>query len=144
MAPLPRTSAGGRLADLAGLSPREYLRAFDRANLLQTFPGRTRRDDSWPIRDARIAAAAMKPLLAGRRVILVGRNVATAFGFPAIQMEFHEWARDDKWDFDLAVVPHTSGRSHWYRKEGNEARARRFWAEALGERGEIPKLRVAR
>ena len=63
LAPLPRSSAGGRLAELAGLSPKDYLKTFDRTNLLHTFPGRWKRDDKWPARDAGIAAAAMKPLL---------------------------------------------------------------------------------
>lgn len=114
------------MAELAGLSPPEYLRTFDRTNLLHTFPGRWKRDDRWPVRDAAIAAAAMRPLLGGRRVVLVGRNVATAFGYE--DMDFHEWFEDSQWSFEVAVVPHTSGRNHWYRKPGNEERARAFWA----------------
>lgn len=131
LAPLPRSSAGGRLAELAGLSPKEYLKLFDRTNLLHTFPGRWKRDDKWPVRDAEIAASAMKPLLGGRHVILVGRNVAVAFGYPAQHLDFHEWFNDSQWGFEVAVVPHTSGRNHWYRKPGHEDHARAFWASVV-------------
>lgn len=131
LAPLPRSSAGGRLAELAGLSPKDYLKTFDRTNLLHTFQGRWKRDDKWPARDAGIAAAAMKPLLGGRHVILVGRNVAEAFGYPAQHLDFHQWFADDRWGFEVAVVPHTSGRNHWYRKPGHEDAARAFWEEVV-------------
>lgn len=131
LAPLPKSSTGGRLADLDGLSPREYLRVFERTNLLHTFPGRWKRDDKWPRRDAEIAAAAMKPLLGGRHVILIGRNVSTAFGYPAQHLDFHEWFSDPRWGFEVAVVPHASGRNHWYRKPGHEAQAREFWEETV-------------
>lgn len=131
LAPLPHSSAGGRLAWLAGLTPKEYLELFQRTNLLHSFPGRWKRDDKWPARDAQIAAAAMKPLLGGRSVILIGRNVADAFGYPAQHLDFHEWFSDPRWGFEVAVVPHTSGRNHWYRKPGNEDAARAFWEEVV-------------
>ena len=132
LAPLPRSSAGGRLAELTGLTPAEYMRTFDRTNLLHTFPGRgsRQRGDKLPTRDARIAAAAMKPLLGGRHVILVGRNVAEAFGYPAQLLDFHQWFQDPK-GFQVAVVPHTSGRNQWYKKEENLAAAREFWREVV-------------
>lgn len=134
--PLPRSGAGGRLAELAGLSAQDYLRLFDRTNLLHTFPGRWKRDDKWPRRDAEIAAAAMKPLLGGRSVILVGRNVAEAFGYPAQHLDFHQWFSDGSWGFEVAVVPHTSGRNHWYRKPGHEDQARAFWSRVLADLAE--------
>lgn len=134
LAPLPRNSAGGRLADLAGLSPQRYLNAFDRTNLLHEFPGRWpgKNDDKWPKDLAKVAAQAIMPLLRGRTVVLVGRNVERAFGF---DFKFHEWYRCMSWGFDVAVVPHTSGRNTWYRKPGNEAEARAFWAELTSRPG---------
>jgi hypothetical protein len=120
------------LAQLAGLSPKEYLQAFDRTNLLHEFPGRypKKNDDKWPTRYAGVAAAAMKPLLRDRTVVLVGRNVAEAFGYNR-QCAFHMWFLDMRWDFRVAVVPHTSGRNCWYRKPGNEEVTREFWKELL-------------
>lgn len=129
--PLPRSGTGGRLAELAGLTPAQYSRLFERTNLLFTFPGRWKRDDKWPAREARIAASAMKPLLFRRSVILVGRNVADAFGYASDQLDFHEWYEDDRWGFQVAAVPHASGRNHWYRKPGNEAAARAFWTDVV-------------
>jgi len=131
LAPFPRSSAGGRLAEFAGLTADEYLDLFDRTNLLHTFPGRTKRDDKWPARHAEIAASAMKPLLGGRSLILVGRNVAEAFGYPAQHLDFHQWFFDPKWKYSVSVVPHTSGRSHWYRKPGNMELAKNYWEEAI-------------
>jgi len=127
LAPFPRSSAGGRLAEFAELTPMEYLQLFDRTNLLQAFPGRTKRDDKWPAGHASIAAAAMKPLLGGRTLILVGRNVAEAFGYPAQHLDFHEWFFDPKWQYKVSVVPHTSGRSHWYRRPENMELAKNYW-----------------
>lgn len=124
--PSPTSSAGGRLAALSGLSRLQYLATFDRINLLNEFPGRTRkRDDTWPVRDARIAASAIRPLLFGRRVILVGRNVSDAFGLDPAE-PFHEWM--SKNGIQYAVIPHPSGRNHWYRKPENLERATAFWA----------------
>lgn len=126
LAPLPKTSAGGRLAELAGLDAVSYLRTFDTANLLYEFPGRWKRDDKFPLDAATIAANAMKPLLRKRRIVLIGRRVALAFGFPK-EAEFHCWYHDQWWDYEVAVAPHTSGRNHWYRKEGNLEKSFAFW-----------------
>lgn len=89
--PLPTSCAGGRLAELAGLTPKEYLRTFDRTNLLQFFPGRNMCSDKFPKPAAEIGAGAMKPLLGGRTVILLGRKVAEAFGYPARNLDWHKW-----------------------------------------------------
>ena len=128
--PEPASSTGGRLAGFAGMGARAYLRTFDRINLLNEFPGRTqKRDDTWPVRDARIAASAIRPLLLGRSVILVGRNVSDAFSLGEIP--FHTWTRltaGRRFLFDVAVIPHPSGRNHWYRKPENMEQVRAFWS----------------
>lgn len=131
--PAPRTSAGGRLCELIGLSRGEYLSLFDRCNLLPYFPGRTQaRDDSFPMAPARLAAQVMRPLLRGRRVVIVGRKVADAFDLPKV-----DWfepiqlrcgprhaATGCSGLADVIVIPHPSGRNHWYNTELNRARAR--------------------
>ncbi len=140
--PVPNTSTGGRLKEIMGIRRYEYLRIFERINLLPTFPGQHKRDDKFPIASARLAAAAMRSLLAGRVVILVGRNVARAFGHVE---EFHQWvdwavrrpckiARDNPY-CRVAVIPHPSGRNHWYNDQANREAAQRFWNDFLrGER----------
>lgn len=138
--PVPKTSAGGRLAAIMGLKRTQYLRHFDRVNLLYQFPGRHKRDDKFPVGLARAAAQAMLPLLGGRRVVLVGRNVSTAFGLG--QLPYHVWdevycgarqfgpGRADS-TVRIACVPHPSGRCRWYNSEENRLEARTFWEELL-------------
>ncbi len=126
--PEPASSSGGRLAAFAGLTPGEYLAKFDRINLLNEFQGRRwKRDDTGPIELGRVAASAIRPLLKGRRVILVGRNVSEAFG---LDVPFHTWVGVG--GFNAAVVPHPSGRSHWYRDSGNSSLSRQFWRQLSG------------
>jgi hypothetical protein len=139
--PVPRTSAGGRLQELMGLSRGEYLKAFDFVNVLRHFPGKHKRDDKFPMPLARAAADAMRPLLAGRRVILIGRNVASAFGLD--EVDWHAWyevkvrrrclVSKTPWTASMAVAPHPSGRSRWYNEADNRAQARQFWNRLLSE-----------
>lgn len=136
--PVPRTSAGGRLQEMMGLTRGEYLATFERVNLLYKFPGRHKRDDKFPLAHARLAARAMKPLLAGRDVVLVGRNVATAFELEADFFDWVEWpvrrrcvVTRDPGTCRVAVVPHPSGRNHWYNKPENRELARAFWEDHL-------------
>ena len=126
--PVPWTSAGGRLVQFMGITRGHYLMAFDRINLLQTFPGKHKRDDKFPMRDAKIAARAIRPLLEDRVVILIGRNVAEAF---ELKIEFHEWVPVLPFCKTLAVVPHPSGRNHWYNSQENKLTARSFWQQVV-------------
>lgn len=137
--PAPSRSAGARLADIMGLSRGEYLRAFDRANLIPEFPGKDGNgEDKFPRSPARFAAQVMRPLLRGRTVVLVGRQVAQAFG---VESDWHEWQDLQVGPYHavtrcpgvarIAVVPHPSGRNHWYNSELNRASARRFWESLL-------------
>lgn len=136
--PVPKTSAGGRLQQMTRLTRGEYLARFDRINLLPYFPGKQKRDDKFPMTPAKLAARVLKPLLAGRTVILVGRNVADAFEFPS---EFHDWV---DWPVrrpcivtrcpglaHVAVIPHPSGRNHWYNKLENQEQSANFWEDFL-------------
>ena len=132
--PFPTTSAGGRLKTIMGITRREYLSKFDRINLLPYFPGQHKRDDKFPMPVAKLAAAAIRPLLAGRTVILVGRNVADAFDHEGM---FHAWSvwqarrrcpvTRDLGHGVVAVVPHPSGRCRWYNEQGNREEAIQFW-----------------
>jgi hypothetical protein len=120
-----------------GLTRGEYMRTFERVNLLYCFPGKHKRDDKFPMSPARTAAMAMRPLLAERTVIFIGRNVANAFGFEA---DWHDWIdwpvrrrslTSDHWMCRAAVVPHPSGRNHWYNNAENKQAASAFWFEFL-------------
>lgn len=150
--PVPRTSAGGRLCTLLGMTKGEYLRTFDRCNLLPYFPGRSRiRDDSFPMPAARLAARVMRPLLRGRHVVLVGRKVASAFDlqeadwFSPVQLRCgpRHAVTDCPGVATAMVVPHPSGRNHWYNSDDNREAARvalRAFAEKVdvGSRNVLP------
>lgn len=124
-----------------GLTRYEYLQLFDRVNLLPYFPGKHKRDDKFPMSPAKLAALVMRPLLAGRRVVLVGRGVANAFG---VEAEFHQWSvlearrycpiQREPHAIHLAVVPHPSGRNRWYNQDENLQLARDFWRRELEEK----------
>lgn len=122
--PEPRTSAGGRLLALTGLSHNEYMARFDRVNLLYHYFGKHANDvDKFPQAQARAAAEAMRSFLVGREVLLVGRDVATAFGHA--DTPWLEW-HTDPWEFRFAVLPHPSGRNHWYNCSENKLAASNF------------------
>lgn len=128
--PVPSTSAGGRLQDLMGLRRGQYLEMFERVNLLPYFPGSNSQGDKFPMRPAKLAASVMKPLLVDRTVIMVGRQVAQAFGHEA---EFLEWTelrcrRPSHHPrcpglAKVLVIPHPSGRNHWYNNAENKRTA---------------------
>lgn len=124
--PEPRTSSGGRLAEAMSLSITQYLLLFERANLVNRFPGKYKRDDKFPLYEAQIAAAALRPLMRGRDVILLGRKVASAWG-EGVDLPFFEWSQCRTFGTRLAVVPHPSGRNHWYNHETNRELATSFW-----------------
>lgn len=123
--PHPKTSAGGRLCRLTKLRRREYLERFERVNLLTQFPGAIQNGDAFPLSKARPAAQALEQMFRGRDVILVGRLVATAFG--RRELPFFEWTHDPLWNYWTAVIPHPSGRNHWYNNPENWARAELWW-----------------
>ena len=141
--PYPSTGTGGRLAKLMNLDALTYLKTFQRINLLRVFPGGRRRPggtrvDHWPKAEARRAADLIAPLLGDKQVILVGRNVARAFG---LQLRgWHEWSSyvvsyppDQPVHFQVAVIPHPSGLNRWYQDSSNVAMATDFWARFLEE-----------
>jgi hypothetical protein len=136
--PLPRTSAGGRLQRFLGMTRSEYLKTFDRVNLLPYFPGRTqKRDDAFPIPAARMAAQILRPMLRSRRVVLVGRKVADAFGLdpklPWMTPTLYRCGPRSmtagcKGLAEMMVIPHPSGRNHWYNNPDNQL----LLAEGMG------------
>ena len=145
----PQTSTGARLMELMDLDLSGYLRTFDRMNLLYEHPGQwAPGEDRWPTALARVVAQALKTALYGREVIFLGRKVATAFGHK--DAPWHTWQRHHytlyvpgedvpatALDFCYAVVPHPSGRNHWYNDEARREEAQAFWQEFLSPRGAV-------
>jgi uracil-DNA glycosylase len=124
------TRTARRIMQLAGVSQREYENIFERCNLLQQYPGRWARDDRLPATQARCAALAMRQLLGGRVVVLLGRLVAEAFENSWGDFPKHEWQHVKTAagsSFIVAVAAHPSGRNRWFHSADNQLQAESFW-----------------
>lgn len=133
--PLFPSASGHRLLSLVGCSLDRFHNAFEVVNLLPVYPGRNPNGpgDAFPRITARIAAEAMRPKLFGRRVLFLGRNVASSFGFPTALWFAWRWHQDagKGGAFLWAVIPHPSGMSHFYNDEGNRSVAGSFLRRAM-------------
>lgn len=124
-----RGPAFARLAQVAGVEEAAFFDAFERTNLLSEYPGRAAKGDLFPRRLAERAAERMAPRLRGRVVVLMGRNVAWAFGVDDLHyltwyVGRGGWAR-------FAVCPHPSGVNRWWNDEGNRDRAGEFFQQLV-------------
>jgi uracil-DNA glycosylase len=128
--------AGRRLASLAGID--ELGDGFDLVNLLDEYPGASPngKGDLFDDRLGRAAAFTLAPRLRDRRVVLLGRRVATAFGVgrePAFvwmpagaiveQRVIASW--------ECGIMPHPSGIVRWWNDPENWRRASEFLRGAL-------------
>ena len=114
-----------RLAELAGMTPEGIRLAFDFANCLDEWPGAHKHGDMFPMDAARVGASKLMPRLLGRRVVLLGRGVARAFGMPPM-IEWGTWCRMLMGTWHAAVFPHPSGRNRFWNDEA-EARRMGLW-----------------
>lgn len=109
---------------MAGISLGDYAVTFARANLLSWYPG-----ERWPARQAHTAAQYLKGSLGAQGhniIVLLGRRVATAFGYP--RARWFEWVVDTPGDTrQFIVVPHPSGRNRWWNDSCHAQLARIFW-----------------
>jgi hypothetical protein len=81
--PDPPNSAGGRLCRALKLPDAEYLKRYQRRNLLHTV--------KWSVPAARRAAATILGAVAERdAVVLLGAKVAAAFGVPFDVLKTHQ------------------------------------------------------
>lgn len=106
--PEPPWAAGARLCEILGLTHREYLRRFDRVNLLK--------GPKWSLVAARLAAAK----LSHRRRILLGSRVCAAHGVPFDPFD-HFSVGMGVW---VLVLPHPSGRCRLWNAGGVVEKAR--------------------
>jgi hypothetical protein len=106
-----------------GLELEEYLRTFQRANLLDFYPGKKGKGDAFPMTKATEAAKAFDPGEA-RTVILLGRSVARAFGLGRLDFFKHAEVEGRMW----FAAPHPSGVSRWWNEPENVVQAEQFFA----------------
>lgn len=130
---------GEALAALCELDLVQFLADFDRVNLLGRFPGKSGKGDRFPIEVARRRAIdlLMSGTLFDRRVVLLGGNVAKAFGV--------DYPRPFEWQsrraLVYAVAPHPSGINLWWNDPANRAAARVFWRELASGAEKRPRKR---
>lgn len=104
--PLPERSAGGRLCAVLQMQRTEYLRTFERANLLDL--------PRWSAPAARASAALLVGRLgAGDRLVLLGAKVSAAFGltFRSALWTLRERPVSATAVHEVCVLPHPSGMS---------------------------------
>ena len=120
--PRPEHATGGRLCKALGLRNLEYLRTFERRDLLLTA--------RWCVPAAREAAG--KVLLETETddaMILLGGKVAAAFGYAFEPLKIHRTVR-----ISFLVTPHPSGRSPVWKLPGMADRVRDAVMALVAER----------
>lgn len=108
-----------------------------RFRLLNLF---ARPQERWHRPAARASAYASVTFLEGEPVLLMGRRVATAFGFGSARLlEWQDgmWVGSELWVASQFVVfPHPSGLNRWWNEPDNVERARRFLRDVA--EGRVP------
>lgn len=119
--------SGDRLARLIGAVDRSDLLRGDGPHRVDAVNLVTR-VEGWSTPEARAAADNLRPLLAGRRVVLLGRLVAAAFGFPHAPLtDFGAPLDLDDEGGATWVMPHPSGKCHHWNDRRTRARFRSWW-----------------
>jgi len=118
-------TAANRLLLFSGYTEDEFHRVFSlRTNVWLSATGAT------PITIGRARAVEIIKTVMERKlrgVVLLGSRAAEAFGHRTEPLRFER-----RGDFQLVLLPHTSGRNVWWNYEKNRRRARTFF-EALRE-----------
>lgn len=119
--PAPAGAAGYNLfkllrARVPEATEQDYLRAFDRRNLLDSV--------EWDKKKGAIAGPVVWDELTNRRVVLLGMTVLRCvFGEEgAVGIQPIEW-RTDLEGRTWCFLPHPSGRNLWYNDDANRAAA---------------------
>lgn len=127
-----------RLFKHAGIGLMEYVRTFERHNLVPVWKGYNRAGESgsgsrFAAKDAEVGARVLADRLAGgRRLVCWGPAVARAFvGDWVEHMDPLRWytrevaGLDNSYDVPVAILPHPSGLNRWWNVRAN--------ADAAGE-----------
>jgi len=132
--------SANRLLEYMGFSFRDYLVAFDRANLLHYPQPREAKGRGFIREEARLNAERLKRAVDPDRhvgVILLGTRVARAWGLTENpHRRYFYW---HVWNLTcptgqvlVAVVPHPSGANRWWNDPANREDARRFFVSMGG------------
>jgi uracil-DNA glycosylase len=128
----PFTGKCGKfLAELMGTTQEQMLLDHDFLNVLDRWPGASIKGDKFPIPEAKIAARKKLEQLRGRVVVLLGHNVARAFGCEKFQyFQWYEIRNPENFEDVvvplLTVVPHPSQVNRWWNREESRMVAEKF------------------
>jgi uracil-DNA glycosylase len=107
--PVRPGSTGQRLAQMMGITPEAFAENFIRMNVSAHYE-----PDGFEAAYHRIEMDNILPLLEGRRVVLLGPQVAEAFAIPRDQYSWAEWFDHPTAHILMAVIPHPSGLNRLY------------------------------
>ncbi len=122
--------------DLMGMPQADMLRDHDFFNVLERWPGKGINGDLFPLTKARVGARGLIEKMEDRTVILLGHNVARAFGVDKFQYwRWYEVRHPDLVEVVVtkrcAIVPHPSGVNRIWNLQANRQVARKFLMEAM-------------
>ncbi len=124
---------GSFLANLMGTTQAQMLADHDFVNVLDYWPGKGINGDKFPISEAIVRARKLLPSMRDRTVILLGANVARAFGAKGFKyLEFYEIRNPDKLTDIIVptmfVVPHPSGVNRYWNRPESRDQAIKFFS----------------
>ncbi len=117
--------------ELLGISQSEMLIQHDFVNVLERWPGKSAVGDLFPLGPAREAARGLLEKMVGRTTVLVGNNVARAFGVTSFKyLQIYEMRHPDNPNVVIcnfvAIIPHVSGIVRHWNIRGNREAAAKF------------------
>lgn len=127
---------GAFLAQLMGTTQEKMLVDHDFLNVLNSWPGKGVGGDRFPFIEAKVAAQKMFPQLRNRIVILLGANVAKAFGMRQFRYLERYEMRNPQNLSDVVVplmivIPHPSGVNRYWNFPDNRMIVSKFFNEIL-------------
>lgn len=126
---LPLEGYRARLLELLGADDAAWS-AIRKLNALDRFPGKARKGDRFPLAEALVSVARIRPALRGDLVFVLGRHAARAL---RVSAPFLVRACDVVGGFEFVIVPHPSRVSLWWNLEENRARAKEVCSRAFRE-----------
>ncbi len=144
----PAVPLGGRsgvfLACLLGMDRGAFLAAFDRVNLVGSWPGRSageKGDRAPPAADTRRSADSLlrDGSMGGREVVLLGRQVAMAFGVGYSTPFFAKTRLRPGLEAEAWLLPHPSGVCRVWNDPEACLAARRLLLRLLRQGGPRPR-----
>ena len=107
--PIRPNSTGKRLVQMMGITDEAFKENFIRMNVSPFHDPESFNPEYWHYN-----ATNILPLLDGRRVVLLGPAVATAFGFERSSYHYASWFDHPTEHILFGVIPHPSGMNRLY------------------------------